>query len=116
MASKKGVSDAGTVRLWLADTGCGHDLVSIREVGELKKLAFRAAKVMVFNTANGPVRATMVISFFVKEFQETIEPYLLKETPAVLSIGFRTMQLGYSFLWPAGERPYFLLPSGLVAY
>ena len=31
----------------------------------------------------------------------------------MLSIGFRCMNKGYTFVWPAGERPYFILPKSL---
>eukprot|EP00972_Heterocapsa_arctica_P037907 5580015-Heterocapsa_arctica.AAC.1 len=48
----------------------------------------------------------------ITELSETINPYVLKETPAALSIGDRTMNKGYSFVWPAFNNPYFILPSG----
>ena len=38
-------------------------------------------------------------------------PYILEETPAVLSVGVRCMEQGYSFVWPADGRPYFIRPD-----
>ena len=43
---------------------------------------------------------------------EKIEPYVLRSTPAVMSVGARCMECGYTFLWPAGQPPYFILPDG----
>eukprot|EP00972_Heterocapsa_arctica_P105637 15562995-Heterocapsa_arctica.AAC.1 len=49
---------------------------------------------------------------YISELREKITPFVLKDTPAVLSIGERTMLKGYSFHWPAGKNPYFVTPSG----
>eukprot|EP00972_Heterocapsa_arctica_P081941 12076717-Heterocapsa_arctica.AAC.1 len=46
------------------------------------------------------------------ELSEKINPYVLKETPAVLSVGARTMNKGYTFVWPAFCNPYFITPDG----
>ena len=50
----------------------------------------------------------------VDEFGEEVAPYILDSTPPVLSVGYRCMNLGYSFIWPKGEDPYFLLPNGSI--
>eukprot|EP00959_Pyramimonas_sp_CCMP1952_P114229 2388342-Pyramimonas_sp.AAC.1 len=36
----------------------------------------------------------------------------MPDTPAVISVGERCMDHGFSFVWPAGQRPYLLLPNG----
>eukprot|EP00972_Heterocapsa_arctica_P059802 8820463-Heterocapsa_arctica.AAC.1 len=48
----------------------------------------------------------------ISELSERINPYVLKETPAVLSIGDRTMNKGYYVVWPAYKNPYFITPAG----
>jgi hypothetical protein len=40
-----------------------------------------------------------------------INPYLLSETPSVLSIGRHCMEEGYSFIWNANELPYLVTPT-----
>eukprot|EP00972_Heterocapsa_arctica_P097626 14404954-Heterocapsa_arctica.AAC.1 len=50
---------------------------------------------------------------YISELHEIITPFVLKDTPAVLSIGERTMSKGYSFVWPAGKSPYFITPNGM---
>ena len=56
-----------TVEAWLADTGCGHDLVSKGDVAVLKKILKRAKVPLTFNTANGSTDATQVATFVVDE-------------------------------------------------
>eukprot|EP00972_Heterocapsa_arctica_P094662 13957698-Heterocapsa_arctica.AAC.1 len=48
----------------------------------------------------------------ISELSERINPYVLKESPAVLSSGDRTRNKGYSFIWPAYNNPCFITPSG----
>eukprot|EP00959_Pyramimonas_sp_CCMP1952_P007008 146338-Pyramimonas_sp.AAC.1 len=36
----------------------------------------------------------------------------MPETPRVSSVGERCMDHGFSFFWPAGQRPCLLLPNG----
>jgi hypothetical protein len=38
---------------------------------------------------------------------------VLPSAPAVLSIGQRCLDHGYSFRWPAGKLPHFFTPSGV---
>eukprot|EP00972_Heterocapsa_arctica_P016745 2470955-Heterocapsa_arctica.AAC.1 len=56
--------------------------------------------------------STHAAPMYISELHEKITPFVLKNTPAVLSIGERTMTKGYSFTWPAGENPYFTTPDG----
>ena len=73
--------------LWLVDTGCGHDLISAANVklsgGETERLEHA----FIFQTANGDTPSTHVATIFLSELNETIEPYVLKETPSVISLG-----------------------------
>eukprot|EP00974_Lingulodinium_polyedra_P003301 309038-Lingulodinium_polyedra.AAC.1 len=69
---------------------------------------------MSFNTANGVTHADEVLPVGVKEFASTVEPYILNNTPNVLSVGLRCMKHGFTFIWPAGENPYFILPDNKV--
>ena len=40
------------------------------------------------------------------------DPYVLPETPWVLSIGRRVMEMGYTFVWIAGAAPWLVSPCG----
>ena len=81
-----------TITLWLVDTGCGHDLVSKADVYAVKRFLKAAPEVITFQTANGPSVADHVCPLRFDELDEDIEPYVLKDTPSVLSIGFRCME------------------------
>ena len=95
--------------LWLADTGCGEDLVS-EDVAQ--HYASEPTPSIIFSTANGKVVSDTCTPFVCHELGMNIKPYILPQTPHVLSVGRRCMEQGCSFLWPAGCRPMMCLPSG----
>ena len=100
--------------LWLVDTGCSHDLVSSTKVKLSGGEARRLEKAVIFQTANGDTPGTHVAPISFRELNETIEPYVLKETPSVISVGDRTMNKGCSFVWKAGCNPYLITPDEKV--
>ena len=108
-ASAKGKCDM--LDLWLVDTGCGHDLISNTNVklsgGETRRLE----KAVIFQVANRDTPSTHVAPISFRELNETIEPYVLKETPSVISLGDKTMNKGCSFVWKAGCNPYLITPD-----
>ena len=55
------------IQLWLIDTGCGHDLVSRRELAAVKDMVRKAQQTIILHTANGKVVARDAIDLFVKE-------------------------------------------------
>jgi hypothetical protein len=85
-------------------------LVSRKHVAKISDRIKASDQPINFQTANGHTQATDHILLNCEELGETIEPFVLLATPAVLSIG-RCFQLGYSFRWPAGKLPYFITPS-----
>ncbi len=101
------------VKRWVADTGCGNDLIprAMVESADPPVTSVSDASVQ-FQTANGTAEAAEVADVQVSELDEIVSPYILEETPSVLSVGARCMHLGYSFIWLAGECPYFIRPDG----
>ena len=51
---------------------------------------------------------------YVPELGSHIDPYLVKSTPPVLSVGMRCIDQGYDFIWKGSknENPYFRKPDG----
>ena len=88
----------GKVERWLVDTGCGYDLVARRHVETMKKWVRKAVKTKSFQTANDKTTAGQVPRMTVSEFGEELAPYILDSTPAVLFVGYRCKNLGYSFI------------------
>ena len=98
---------------WLVDTGSPFDLIGRDELTDAF-IGERVRKIMgqALLTANGEIVAREVVDIAVKELRETASPLLLDSTPAVLSVGLRCMELGYSFHWPKNQNPYFITPTG----
>ena len=57
-----------------------------------------APEVITFQTANGPSVGDRVCPLRFDELQADIEPYVLNDTPSVLSIGCRCMHKEYIFI------------------
>ena len=81
------------------DTGSGVDLVGRSEVAHASKHFAKASYTMEFNTANGKTTANEVCKATMPPLSECIKPYVLEQTPAVLSVGLRCMKYGYALHW-----------------
>ena len=95
--------------LWLMDTGSGHDLTTPAgaEGYTLEKI-----RKIIFSTANGRISTNTAISVLSTILRGPADPYVLPETPWVLSIGRRVMEMGYSFVWIANTPPWLVSPDG----
>ena len=80
----------------------------------MKSFLKASKRPLTFHTANGDSFADKQCDMWFEELEEGVSPYVLRSTPAVLSIGFRCMEMGYTFVWPKGETPYFITPKGLI--
>ena len=92
--------------VWLVDTGSEQDLISEGMLKTAKATNRHVSNTPIsLATANGSTRADKVA------LHQPFSPYILDETPAVLPVGARCMEQGYSFVWPADGRPYFIRPD-----
>ena len=91
------------------DTGSGHDLTTPNGADgfPLKK-----TRRIVFRTANERISTESAISVRSNILKGPASPYVLLETPWVLSIGRRVMEMGYSFIWIANTSPWLVSPDG----
>jgi hypothetical protein len=75
------------VRRWLADTGCGRDLVRtslvVRRGGEAY-MRMRAPKYL--NTANGLTSITKEVTLYLPQLDEMADMLCCQNTPSVISI------------------------------
>ena len=67
-------------------------------------------------TANGPSSADRQFAVNVPSIGIASDPYVLPDTPAVLSIGQRCMEEGFDFVWKSCSRPYLKTPKGEKVY
>ena len=101
--------------VWLVDTGSEQDLISEGMLGKAHAKNRRQSEVPIcLATANGSTRADEEADLTVDALHKPFSAYILDETPAVLSVGVRCMQQGYSFVWPADGKPYFIRPDRKV--
>ena len=97
------------------DTGSGHDIVTEAELSraDLSK-AFDSVNGMSFTTANGLVDAGRQVPMQIPNLTESAEPFVMPESPPLLSVGRRCMLDGYTFIWKAGKEPLLVRPDGQV--
>ena len=99
---------------WLADTGCGHDLIGARVANSCGLPVVVGRPPPSFDTAGGPAQAQAQVRVRIDSIGETAEPWVLEDCPPVASIGRRCQNNGFSFIWPAGKSPYFITPHSKI--
>ncbi len=104
------------IRSWLMDTGCKHDLTT-RDAIPLCQLGVitNATIPVLLSTANDIISSYLVVPQQTGALGCDAEPYVLDQSPDVLSIGRRCVQDGYSFQWlPYSLAPTLRCPTGKV--
>ena len=82
------------VKRWIMDTGSGVDICSFADVPNKSQGLQKSNVEITFNTANGPVDAGPLFPGILEPFTEAIAPFVLPQTPALLSVGKRCMEKG----------------------
>ncbi len=100
--------------LWLMDTGCGHDLVNDKMADSYPVKTLKKSSRIMFSTANGRIESRNVVPFYCEELAQSVQPFLLHDSPPVLSVGKRCMEQGFTFHWQAGMNPIMTNPQGDV--
>ena len=96
---------------WLMDTGRGHDLIGRSKAASLGVDIVQDKDEIVFQTANGTTSTSDSSKYYVNELKETVQPFVLEETPTVLSIGRRCVKMGHSFHLICGKLPFMITPE-----
>ena len=96
---------------FIMDSGSGHDLISAKKVDRMDLPTYDDA-VVNFHTANGVTSSTKRSDIKFEAFDEPAQAHILEDTPSVMSMGKRCVELGYSFIWPSGKTPYMIDPNG----
>ena len=89
---------------WIGGTGSAQDLISERDLSGMK--ARESDHPINIMTTNCPSSSHKQFAVNVPSIGIVSIPYVLPETPAVLSIGQRCMDEGFDFVWKAYSRPY----------
>ena len=77
---------------------------------------FESSKPVNMMTANGPNYADRQSRIYIPSLGSTTEPYVLSDSPSVLSVGQKCMDEGFDFVWRANCRPYFRDSEGNKVY
>ena len=101
-------------RFWLLDTGAAQDMISRHHVpSKLVKKIYEVDDGIHLNTANGiiTVNERLPYKLDLGAVQE-VHPWILEDTPAVISIGQLVMKHGYGFYWHPYQDAYLVDPKG----
>ena len=96
---------------FIMDSGSGHDLISAKKIDRMDLPTYDDS-VVNFHTANGVTCSTKRSDIKFEAFDEPAQAHILEDTPSVMSMGKRCIDLGYSFIWPSGKTPYMLDING----
>eukprot|EP00971_Amphidinium_carterae_P342557 6481900-Amphidinium_carterae.1 len=100
-------------RSWVIDSGAGCDLVGSDNISadESKNIVMSVAR---FSTANGETGTQKRVNCEVERINAIVNPHVLERCPAVMSLGRRVMQDGFSFHWTSDmpEEPTLVTPCG----
>ena len=96
---------------FIMDSGSGHDLISAKKIDRMDLPTYDDV-VVNFHTANGVTSSTKRSDIKFEAFDEPAHAHILEDTPSVMSMGKRCVDLGYSFIWPSGKTPYMIDPNG----
>jgi hypothetical protein len=89
----KDTRDLG-IRQWLADAGCGYDLVQTSMAAELGgQSLIRLREPKYLQTANGITSLHHEITMYIPQLDEFAEILRMKSTPSVISIGKRCVEM-----------------------
>ena len=108
---RNAVATAAVEIAWIADTGASQDLIceSLVEPSSIRK----AKQPLMLTTANGSKIADKVTSYQVDMLDTQLEPYVLEDTPSVISVGRKCLVDGWEFVWRAFSRPFLRRPDGM---
>ena len=92
---------------WLVESGSESDLVFKAMLRDINAQNCRAAQHPIsLITANGSTEANEVADVKLSALPDPVQPYVLNQTPAVLSVGTRCVDQGYSSVWRQVVNPF----------
>jgi hypothetical protein len=83
----------------------------VEELGGQSLIRLREPKYL--QTANGVTSLHHEITMYIPQLDEFTEILRVRNTPSVISVGKRCVEMGYCFHWPPySESPFFVKPDG----
>ena len=84
---------------WLFDSGRGLDVIGLEELNDFLDDLFELPKTLTVWAANGQAIAKYQVRIYIAAFNEVIEPYVVKDSLNLLSIGKRAEKHGWDVRW-----------------
>ena len=98
---------------WLWDIGAAVDVVPRSALKGSEKFIQTANTGLFIHTAGGVHEANQEVVLTTNALEEkAIRPIVMDSSPALLSAGWRCMELGYEFHWRPYSTPVLTTPSG----
>ena len=99
---------------FIVDTGCGKDMVGANAFSKdyLRKNSWERNNPLMMQTANGVLKLKKEVDFRLDALRHDVSAIIGGDTPNLLSVGYRCMELGFAFHWEPMSLPYFVLPDG----
>ncbi len=95
---------------WLLDSGSSCDLVQYDSIPDMQTTTTETIKIL--DTANGVVRTNAAVELDIGTFPQKAQPYVVENSPPLLSLGQRCMSDGFSLYWGPGQLPILTTPQG----
>ena len=96
---------------WYIDTASANDIIGHHNLTAYDKV-LAADKILPLSTANGPTKADKQVNITSEVLDKDIIPYVLNNSPSVLSVPKRVMEDNYDFIWLRGQSPFLVKPDG----
>ena len=100
----------------IMDTGCSDNILSKAEAARTgyQPKTCPPGHHRSFQGAGALTTCKSMVQCDLPELQESPDFWIMQQCPSLSSVGRRCMQHGFSFIWKAGKRPYWLTPWGTV--
>ena len=97
----------------IIDSGCGEHIMSEADAARHGfNWTDRSADGRRFEGVGKTSTVRWTVQCDLPELEEAPDFWVMKSSPALMSIGLRCMERGYTYVWPRGRPPYFISPGG----
>ena len=98
----------------IMDSGAGEDIIPA-ENESLNAILCETQRGVKLETCNGTVRSAKVVDLLIKALGIGITAYALPKSPALLPVGKRALEDGFTHIWVGGHEPLLIKPDDSAA-
>ena len=90
---------------WMLDSGASYHLVSFKDLGKRYRSDICSCFPFMVHSSNGVITVDRYVMLPFPHLTELVRVHVTADTPAVLSVGRLSSELGLGFQWPTGGTP-----------